>query len=75
MTAAAAAAQGQRPDTTHECPKDGCSRRVSRSQLACKAHWAWVSPPVQREVYAAYRSGDVGRHVAAMEAAIAEMNR
>jgi hypothetical protein len=62
-------------DNTHECPKDGCLRRVRRSQLACATHWQLVSKPTQREVYAAYRSGNLGRHVAAMQDAVDEMNR
>jgi hypothetical protein len=41
--------------------------------LACKRHWSQVSPPAQREVYSAYRSGDLARHVVAMGAAIGEM--
>lgn len=61
-------------DTTHECPKDGCTRRVQQHQLACRAHWYLVSPATRREVYAAYRSGEFGRHAAAMDAAISEMN-
>lgn len=61
-------------DSSHECPKDGCTARVPRSKLACPPHWSLVSAATGREVYAAYRSGDIGRHVAAMEAAIAEMN-
>lgn len=63
-----------REDTSHECPRDGCPRRVPRHQLACKAHWFAVSPATRREVNAAYRSGNLGRHVAAMQTAIAEMN-
>lgn len=62
-------------DNTHECPKDGCTARVPRHQLACRPHWASVSAPTKSEVYAAYRSGDNSRHFEAMEAAIEEMNR
>jgi hypothetical protein len=61
-------------DTTHECPRTGCKARVGRHQLACRSHWYAVSPTTRREVNAAYRSGDTGRHVAAMHDAIDEMN-
>jgi hypothetical protein len=61
--------------STHTCPKEGCQAQVPQHQLACRRHWARVSAPTQREVYAAYRSGDTDRHWAAMDAAIAEMNR
>lgn len=61
--------------TSHVCPKAGCERLVPRERLACPSHWALVSWPTQREVYAAWRSRDVDRHAAAMTAAIAEMNR
>jgi hypothetical protein len=47
---------------------------VPRSKLACPNHWALVSEPTKREVYAAYRSGDFGRHYEAMETATHEMN-
>lgn len=60
-------------DTTHECPASTCTARVPRSQLACKEHWKQISKPARDEVYAAYKSGDLGRHVTAMHAAIAEL--
>lgn len=61
-------------DSTHECPKNGCHARVKRSQLLCPAHWRLVPVPVQRELYAAYRSGNLGRHVAAMQDCIDHVN-
>ena len=57
----------------HECPGPHCTTMVPRQQLACARHWKQVSPKAAREVYAAYRSGDTGRHYDAMAAAIAEM--
>jgi hypothetical protein len=61
---------------THDCPATGCGRQVKRSQLACPAHWAMVSKPTQREVYAAYREAPhSARHTAALRDAIEEMNR
>lgn len=64
-----------REDTTHRCPADGCQRRVPRHRLACPGHWALVSIPTQRAVYAAYRTGDAVWHATAMQKAIEEMNR
>lgn len=60
--------------TTHECPKNGCLAQVPRSMLACREHWAQVSRPAQRELYASYRSDNLGRHVAAMQDCIDELN-
>lgn len=62
-----------RIDNTHECPRPGCERRVPYRQLACPDDWALVSPAHKREVYAAYKSGEVLRHLAAMSAAVADM--
>lgn len=59
---------------SHRCPADGCTRLVPNEQLACRIHWARVSRPTQRRVYAAYRSGDNGAHLAALHDAIAEIN-
>jgi len=54
----------------------GCGRQIKRSQLACPTHWALVSKPTQREVYAAYREQPYSaRHVQALRDAIEEMNR
>lgn len=66
-----------RDDGSHECPKTGCDARVNRNLLACRPHWALVSKPTQVEVYAAYRTRrkDLMRHVRAVQAAVAEMNR
>lgn len=61
-------------DSTHECPRDGCVRRVPRERLACPRHWAAVRPYTKSLVYAAYRDGDIAAHAAAMREAIQEMN-
>lgn len=61
-------------DTTHECPREGCPRRVPSFQLACKRHWFTVSPATRRWVNAAYRGGTADEHRHAMAAAIREMN-
>lgn len=59
---------------THKCPGPDCTEQVPRSKLACARHWGQVSRPVQQEVYAAYRSGNFGRHIEAMQAAVEEMS-
>lgn len=61
-------------DTTHECPKNGCKARVSRSQFACRRHWYEVSKETRQAIYEAYRSGDTGAHMEAMGDAIEELN-
>lgn len=63
---------------SHQCPREGCTEDVPTEKLACPADWARVPKPLQRAVYRAYRHGEgVGspEHIAAMDAAIAAMNR
>lgn len=61
------------PETTHECPADGCTRRVRREQLACRNHWFRVSKATRERVWEAYRTGS-GDHGDAIVQAITEMN-
>jgi hypothetical protein len=42
----------------HECPIDGCTRRVPSHQLLCAPHWRAVPRDLQR---ALYRTWDNGR--------------
>lgn len=58
----------------HECPKDGCTRRVSTEMLACRSHWYQVTPATRRRVWSAYQSGDTDAHHKAIVDAIREMN-
>lgn len=67
----------------HECPAEGCPRRVAYERLACPQHWYAVSKPTRDRVYRAYRAmrktgiDDVETyraHEAAIAAAIEEMN-
>lgn len=60
-------------DTTHECPGPGCERRVPRHQLACPKCYSRVHGDTKRELYEAYRSGNLARHAAAMADAIEDM--
>lgn len=57
----------------HECPGPDCTRRVPRTQLACRRHWLQVDSPIRTAVYGAYRAGTADDHVAAMRKAIAQM--
>lgn len=62
---------------THECPRNGCTRRVGDSYLMCGPDWKRVPVPLQRAVYAAYKRGKgIGspQLLAAQEAAIAAVN-
>jgi len=62
--------------STHECPIEGCTARVPNTMLMCGRHWRRVSSPTSRELYAAYREQPrSARHLAAMRAAIDEVQR
>lgn len=65
-----------RQPSTHECPKDGCTRRVPHEQLACRNHWYRVSVTTRGRVNAAYRGPGPGsdEHLAAIGQAVIEMN-
>lgn len=58
----------------HECPRNGCVRRVGDEMLACRTHWYLVSPATRRRVWTTYKAGDVDEHREAMADAISEMN-
>ena len=60
-------------DTTHECPGPLCIKRVDRDKLACAGHWYQVDKETQAWVWRTFRHGPIGEHVAAMDAAIAQM--
>ena len=60
--------------SSHTCPARGCTASVPFERLACVRHWRMVPAPVQRAVYAAWRSQDMVAHVAAMQAAIEAMS-
>ena len=65
---------------THRCPARGCAVPVPNAMLACRAHWALVSPETKRRVYSTWRArcrrvrGAVQAHMRACDAAEAEMN-
>jgi len=64
-------------DDTHECPRDGCTRRVPPGMLMCRADWLRVPVPFRKALYAAWDSGrgaGTPAHRAAMLAAIQAVN-
>lgn len=64
-------------DSTHECPADGCNRRVAPGMLMCPADWRRVPGPVRRALWRAWDDGagaGTPAHHAAMAAAIRSVN-
>ena len=63
---------------THECPADGCTRRVPMDMLMCYQDWKRVPKPLQRAVWRAWDHGNGSgspEHVAAIRAAVVAVNR
>lgn len=58
----------------HLCPKNGCSKQISESELSCSRHWYQVSKPTREAVWRAWRIGNVREHAKAVSLAVAEMN-
>lgn len=58
----------------HECPKNGCVKRVRKDMLACSQHWFQVSKKTRDWVWLTYLSGRDEEHQQAVAAAIEEMN-
>jgi hypothetical protein len=62
-------------DTTHECPRNGCTRRVPARMLACRSDWYRVSAPTRQRVWETYRAAPgSAAHLEACAQAISEMN-
>lgn len=63
-------------DTTHECPIDGCRKRVAHRKLMCLEHWRMVPRDLQHELYAAYddRTADRARHIRAIHQCVLAVN-
>jgi hypothetical protein len=62
---------------SHQCPADGCTRRVPAHQLMCRTDWYRVPKPLRNAVYAAWRSGagaGTPAHTAAILAAVKAVN-
>jgi hypothetical protein len=63
--------------TSHECPADGCKRRVGTAMLMCRTDWFRVPKPLRNAVWAAWREGAGAgspEHQAAISAAIRAVN-
>lgn len=45
------------PDTTHECPAPGCTRRLPFHILACRDHWRRLPRDLQRAVTRSWSHG------------------
>lgn len=57
--------------SAHKCgivqgDKTRCAVSVPYNKLLCPKHWRKVPADLQRELYAAYKSGDKERHYRAM---------
>ncbi len=62
---------------THECPADGCRRRLGFGVLMCGCHWRMVPRDLQREVYRTWARGrmpDPVAYMAARQAAVFAVN-
>lgn len=58
-------------DNTHECPRDGCTRRVPKRMLMCREDWFRV-PAALRDAVLAEWDGGRGDGSPAHRAAIAD---
>jgi hypothetical protein len=43
----------------HKCAISDCSRKIARTMLMCKPHWAQVPKPLQNRVWTTYRFNGV----------------
>lgn len=41
----------------HECPADGCDRRVPYEMLACAYHYRLLPKPLRNRLYRTWRDG------------------
>lgn len=65
-------------EQSHDCPRQGCGRRVPSHMLACARHWYQVPKPLRLAVWAAWNNGagaGTMAHRGAIDAAISAMNR
>lgn len=61
---------------SHDCPKQGCTKRVEDGFLSCSTHWFTVSRATRNEVWEALHAYGKGspEHTAAISKAVTEMN-
>lgn len=62
-------------DGKHECPYNGCTRRVSMQYFACRAHWMKVPPHLRAALYDAFGSGIDDEYLAVRAQCVEAMNR
>lgn len=67
-------AVGDPDDGRHECPIDGCDRRVPFQILTCYPHWRLVPRDLQRLVVRLWRDNPGADYLAAREEAIGVVN-
>jgi len=64
-------------DDTHECPRNGCTRRVPAHMLMCRNDWYRVPGALRSAVWNAWDGGygaGTPEHTAAITAAIDAVN-
>ncbi|MGH3220026.1 MAG: hypothetical protein ACRDPY_15200 [Streptosporangiaceae bacterium] len=65
-------------DDKHQCPRNGCTRRVRHGMLMCRQDWYKVPGPLRGAVWNAWQNGlgaGTPAHRAAVMAAIQAVNR
>jgi hypothetical protein len=58
----------------HECPKNGCARKVPFDQFACKTHWFAITAATRRAIWQSWRAANPTAHRFAMQTALIELN-
>lgn len=64
-------------DDRHDCPIDGCTKRIPHAVLMCRHHWAKVPRQLQGAVYRAWargRGAGTDAHTTAIAAAVAAVH-
>lgn len=56
---------------SHTCPAKGCTRKVSRDQLACATHWSKLPWRLRTALDHSWRQGDTGTHSSVLSQALA----
>jgi hypothetical protein len=63
--------------TAHDCPANGCMRRVAAHMLMCRPHWYMVLAPLRSDVWNAWADGagaGTAEHWRAIIAAVRAVN-
>ena len=62
---------------SHQCPVNGCTRRVAMHMMMDRAHWYMVPKPLRDAVWDAWRNGagaGSAAHMDAIAAAVEAVN-